>query len=115
MSGRLLFCLRQGKAGGKVSVRYAEGGPFSSATLLERIFHLQSRVNANWRCCSGFAARKLEAFCVTREAFSTAHDISAYCYGSKRAAPLMTDGGSIIGMSYYGAEKVIKHYNVMGG
>ena len=52
----------------------------------------------------------------TREAFSTAHDISAYSLVAlaKRAAPLMTDGGSIIGMSYYGAEKVIKHYNVMG-
>ena len=52
----------------------------------------------------------------TREAFATAHDISAYSLVAlaKRAAPLMTDGGSIIGMSYYGAEKVIKHYNVMG-
>ena len=33
---------------------------------------------------------------------------------SGAAAPLMTDGGSIIGMSYYGAEKVVPHYNVMG-
>mgnify|MGYP000890668544 FL=1 len=52
----------------------------------------------------------------TREAFATAHDISAYSLVAlaKRAAPLMTEGGSIIGMSYSGAEKVIKHYNVMG-
>ena len=51
-----------------------------------------------------------------RDAFSTAHDISAYSLVaiSKRAAPLMSEGGSIIAMSYYGAEKVIKHYNVMG-
>ena len=51
-----------------------------------------------------------------REAFATAHDVSAYSLVAlaKRAALLMTDGGSIIGMSYYGAEKVIKHYNVMG-
>ena len=33
---------------------------------------------------------------------------------SRKAAPLMTDGGSIIAMSYYGAEKVVPHYNVMG-
>jgi enoyl-[acyl-carrier protein] reductase I len=51
-----------------------------------------------------------------RDAFSTAHDISAYSLVAlaKRAAPLMSDGGSITAMSYYGAEKVIKHYNVMG-
>ncbi|MBA19312.1 MAG: enoyl-[acyl-carrier-protein] reductase FabI [Verrucomicrobiales bacterium] len=51
-----------------------------------------------------------------RDAFSTAHDISAYSLVAlaKRAAPLMSDGGSIIAMSYYGAEKVVKHYNVMG-
>ncbi len=52
----------------------------------------------------------------TREAFTIAHDISAYSLVAlaKRAAPLMTNGGSIIGMSYYGAEKVVPHYNVMG-
>jgi len=52
----------------------------------------------------------------SREAFAMAHDISAYSLiGLTRAAlPLMTDGGSIVGMTYYGAEKVIPHYNVMG-
>lgn len=52
----------------------------------------------------------------TREAFGVAHDISAYSLValSQRAAPLMTDGGSIVAMSYYGAEKVVPHYNVMG-
>ena len=51
-----------------------------------------------------------------RDAFSTAHDISAYSLVAlaKRAAPLMSDGGSIIARGYYGAEKVVKHYNVMG-
>ena len=33
---------------------------------------------------------------------------------ARAAAPLMTEGGSIVGMSYYGAEKVVPHYNVMG-
>jgi len=52
----------------------------------------------------------------SREAFAMAHDISAYSLiGLTRAAlPIMTDGGSIVGMTYYGAEKVIPHYNVMG-
>ena len=52
----------------------------------------------------------------TRDAFATAHDISAYSLValSQRAAPMMTDGGSIVAMSYYGAEKVVPHYNVMG-
>jgi enoyl-[acyl-carrier protein] reductase I len=52
----------------------------------------------------------------TREAFRIAHDVSAYSLVAlaRAAAPLMSDGGSIIGMSYYGAEKVVPHYNVMG-
>jgi enoyl-[acyl-carrier protein] reductase I len=52
----------------------------------------------------------------SREAFRIAHDVSAYSLVAlaRSAAPLMTEGGSIIGMSYYGAEKVVPHYNVMG-
>lgn len=52
----------------------------------------------------------------SREAFRMAHDISAYSLValSQRAAPLMTEGGSILAMSYYGAVKVVPHYNVMG-
>jgi enoyl-[acyl-carrier protein] reductase I len=52
----------------------------------------------------------------TREAFRISHDISAYSLVAlaRGAAPLMTEGGSIVAMSYYGAEKVIPHYNVMG-
>src|SRR3974390_3313908 len=53
----------------------------------------------------------------SREAFRIAHDVSAYSLValSRAAAALMTNGGSIIGMSYYGAEKMVPHYNVMGG
>jgi enoyl-[acyl-carrier protein] reductase I len=52
----------------------------------------------------------------SREAFAMAHDISAYSLVgvTRAAAPLMTNGGSILAMSYYGAEKVIPKYNVMG-
>lgn len=52
----------------------------------------------------------------SREAFRIAHDVSAYSLValSRAAAPLMTEGGSILALSYYGAEKVVPHYNVMG-
>ena len=51
-----------------------------------------------------------------RAAFCQALDISAYTYVAmaNRAAPLMTDGGSMIAMSYYGSEKAVPGYNVMG-
>ena len=52
----------------------------------------------------------------SRDAFKISHDISAYSLIAlaRGAAPLMTDGGSIVAMTYYGAEKVVPHYNVMG-
>jgi len=52
----------------------------------------------------------------SREAFRVAHDISAYSLiGLSRAAvPLMTEGGSILAMTYYGSVKVVPHYNIMG-
>jgi len=51
----------------------------------------------------------------TREGFRIAHDVSVYSLiaVSRAAAPLMTEGGSIMTMTYYGAEKVVPHYNVM--
>lgn len=52
----------------------------------------------------------------SREAFLTALEISAYSLAqlARAAAPLMTEGGSIVSMTYYGAEKVVAGYNVMG-
>jgi enoyl-[acyl-carrier protein] reductase I len=52
----------------------------------------------------------------SREAFRVAHDVSAYSLVAlaRGAAPFMTDGGSIVAMTYYGSEKVVPHYNVMG-
>src|SRR5664280_1382203 len=49
----------------------------------------------------------------SREAFRVAHDVSAYSLVAlaRAAAPLMAEGGSIVGMSYYGSEKVVPHYN----
>lgn len=52
----------------------------------------------------------------SRANFILALDISAYSLVAvaREAAPLMPSGGSIVAMSYYGAEKVIPRYNVMG-
>jgi len=52
----------------------------------------------------------------SREGFRIAHDVSVYSLiaVARGAAPLMEDGGSIMTMTYYGAEKVVPHYNVMG-
>jgi enoyl-[acyl-carrier protein] reductase I len=52
----------------------------------------------------------------TRDNFVRTMDISVYSFTAlaKRAEPLMTDGGSLLTLTYYGAEKVMPHYNVMG-
>ena len=52
----------------------------------------------------------------SREAFRAALEISAFSLTqvAMAALPLMTTGGSIVTMSYYGAEKVVTSYNVMG-
>jgi len=52
----------------------------------------------------------------TRDAFRTALEISAFSLTqvSLAAAPLMKNGGSIVTMTYYGAEKVVPNYNIMG-
>ncbi|TNJ40785.1 enoyl-ACP reductase FabI [Phaeobacter sp. B1627] len=52
----------------------------------------------------------------SKEGFAEAMDISVHSLIrlTKLAVPLMTDGGSILTMSYYGAEKVVDNYNIMG-
>jgi enoyl-[acyl-carrier protein] reductase I len=52
----------------------------------------------------------------SRDGFALAHDISAYSLVAvaKRVYPLMTEGGSIMAMTYLGAERAMKNYNVMG-
>jgi enoyl-[acyl-carrier protein] reductase I len=50
------------------------------------------------------------------ENFLLTMNISAYSFVAvaRRARPMMPDGGALLTLSYYGAEKVIPHYNVMG-
>lgn len=57
-----------------------------------------------------------EFLTTSREAFLTAMEISAFSLPqlALAALPYMKEGGSIVCMSYYGAEKVVQHYNVMG-
>jgi enoyl-[acyl-carrier protein] reductase I len=52
----------------------------------------------------------------SRDNFLRSLDISCYSFTDvcRRAAPLMADGGSLLTLTYYGAERVMPHYNVMG-
>lgn len=61
-------------------------------------------------------ALKNDFVLTSREAFRVAHDVSVYSLiaVTRAASELMTDGGSIITLTYYGAERVCPHYNVMG-
>ena len=51
----------------------------------------------------------------TRQGFATALDVSAYSLVAvtRAAVPLMTEGGSIVTLTYLGSERVVPHYNVM--
>jgi len=52
----------------------------------------------------------------SREGFEQAMRVSVYSFleMARRAEPLMKDGGAVLAMSYYGADKVVSHYNIMG-
>lgn len=69
--------------------------------------------------CIAFAERddlKGEFVDTSRDGFLVAHNISAYSLvGVARAAkPLMTEGGSIVTLTYLGGERVVQNYNIMG-
>jgi enoyl-[acyl-carrier protein] reductase I len=69
--------------------------------------------------CIAFANREdLEGEFIdtSRDGFLLAHNISAYSLTAvaKEARPLMTEGGSIITLTYLGGERVVTNYNVMG-
>lgn len=97
------------------------------ATNEEQVREVFSRVREQWGGLDilvhsiAFANREdLEGRFIdtSREGFLTALEVSAYTLVSlaREAAPLMREagGGSIITLSYYGAEKVVPNYNVMG-
>src|SRR3989440_6039865 len=87
------------------------------------------RVMAKWRTAEGqvdvlvhalaFAKREeLDGSFVdtSREGFALALDVSAYSLVAlvREARPLLVRGSSVLTLTYYGAEKVVSHYNVMG-
>lgn len=59
---------------------------------------------------------KGEFIATSRAGFLLAQDVSAYSLVAlaREARPLMSDGGAILTLSYYGAEKAVVNYNVMG-
>jgi enoyl-[acyl-carrier protein] reductase I len=69
--------------------------------------------------CVAFAQRpdlEGEFLTTSRDGFRMALDISAYSLTAlaQRAVPLMTEGGSILALTYLGSERVVPQYNVMG-
>ncbi len=61
-------------------------------------------------------AIKNDFLLTSREDFRIAHDVSVYSLiaVTRRAAPLMSEGGAVLTLTYYGSEKVFPNYNVMG-
>ncbi len=76
---------------------------------IDVLVHSIAFADKTWLKNGSFAA-------TPRQAFSQALDISAYTYMAmaNRAVPLMPNGGSMVAMSYYGAQKAVPGYNVMG-
>ena len=82
---------------------------FDSLGEIDFLVHSIAFADKDWLKEGKFAA-------TPREVYNQALDISAYTLMAmaNRAIPLMPNGGSIISMSYYGAEKAVPGYNVMG-
>ncbi|MCE9620665.1 MAG: enoyl-ACP reductase [Planctomycetes bacterium] len=76
---------------------------------LDFLVHSIAFANKDWLKEGLFAS-------TPRDVFTQAMDLSAFTYQAmaNRAVPLMTNGGSMIALSYYGAEKAVPGYNVMG-
>src|SRR5687767_9605605 len=92
----------------------------------EEIKNLFARLGERWQNLDGlvhaiaFAPREAIAgdFLdgVSREAFRQAHDISSYSFAAlaKAALPLLGNNGSLLTLTYLGAERVVPNYNTMG-
>ena len=81
----------------------------SSVGTIDFLVHSIAFADKDWLKEGAFAG-------TPRQVFTQACDISAYTYMAmaNRAAPLMNGGGAMVSMSYYGAEKAVPGYNVMG-
>src|SRR3954453_17448104 len=88
------------------------------ATLFEQLKARYGTLHTVIHSVAYAPAEELKADFVmtTREGFRVALDVSCYSLiaVTRAAAPLMTEGGSVVTMTYYGSERVVPHYNVMG-
>jgi enoyl-[acyl-carrier protein] reductase I len=105
-----------------LSCTFVEGCDVQSDEQIDKLF---AQIESRWGKIDGIVhsiafaekddlANRFSA--TSRRGFQTALDISAYSLiaVAGRAEKLMKEGGSIITMSYLGAERVVPHYNVMG-
>jgi enoyl-[acyl-carrier protein] reductase I len=86
--------------------------------LFSQLRERYGRLDALAHCIAGAPTEDLKGdfLNTSREGFRIAHDVSVYSLiaVTRAAAPLMTEGGSVVTLSYFGAEKVVPGYNVMG-
>ncbi|AJY74389.1 enoyl-ACP reductase FabI [Paenibacillus beijingensis] len=96
-----------------------------NVTVDEEIDSLAAQLKEQFGVLHGFVhsiafakTEELEGMYVktSRAGFALAHDISSYSLTAvaQRVYPLMTEGGSILTMTYLGAERALTNYNVMG-
>jgi enoyl-[acyl-carrier protein] reductase I len=88
------------------------------AQLFSQIKDRFGRLDALAHCVAHALAEDLKSdfLNTSRDGFRLAHDVSVYTLiaVTRAAAPLMTQGGSVVTLSYLGAERVVPGYNVMG-
>ncbi len=88
------------------------------ARLFAELKERYGRLDALAHCVAYAPAEDLKGdfLNTSREGFRVAHDVSVYTLiaVTRAAARLMTEGGSVVTLSYFGAEKVVPGYNVMG-
>ncbi|HET9790127.1 MAG TPA: enoyl-ACP reductase [Candidatus Angelobacter sp.] len=88
------------------------------AQLFSQVKERFGRLDALAHCVAHALAEDLKGdfLNTSRDGFRLAHDVSVYTLiaVTRAAAPLMTDGGSVVTLSYLGAERVVPGYNVMG-
>ena len=88
------------------------------AQLFSQVKERFGRLDALAHCVAHALAEDLKGdfLNTSREGFRLAHDVSVYTLiaVTRAAAPLMTEGGSVVTLSYLGADRVVPGYNVMG-
>jgi enoyl-[acyl-carrier protein] reductase I len=86
--------------------------------LFRQLKERYGRLDALAHCVAYAPAEEMKGdfLNTSREGFRIAHDVSVYTLiaVTRAAAPLMTEGGSVVTLTYFGAEKVVPGYNVMG-